>query len=111
MEKEDRMMRGVFIGLFGETPRNKILEFLLEMKGLDFTIGDISREVEINRATTYNVMEELIKEKIVVATRKISGAQAYKLNKNKEEVKLLVLAFNSGLKLISEKPRILENLA
>jgi len=99
----NKKMWGGFVDVFGNTPRNRILEFLLEMKDLDFTIGDISREIELNRATTYNVMEDLINEHIVRPTRKISGTQVYKLNTDKKEIKVLLITFNHILEMISKK--------
>ena len=52
---------GEFCEIFGITPRNRIIEFFLEMRGLDFSIGDVAKETELNRATTYNTIEELTK--------------------------------------------------
>ena len=98
MKKKGDEVSGVFCEIFGETPRNKIIEFLLETRELDYSIGDIAKEVKLNRATTYNVMEGLIEEKIVVPTRKVSNGQLYKLNPEKEEVKALIQVFNMLLK-------------
>tara|TARA_Y100000310_G_scaffold316095_1_gene367444 strand:- start:1335 stop:1661 length:327 start_codon:yes stop_codon:yes gene_type:complete len=97
------MKDGFFLSVFGKSPRTKILEFFLDLRGLDYSIGDVARETKLNRATTYNMMEELIKEKIVIPTRRISGAQLYKLNNNNDKVKLLILAYNEGLKLINKE--------
>jgi len=83
-----------FCKVFGINPRNRILEFFLEMRDLDFSIGDIAKETELNRATTYNAMEELIKEGYIILSRKVSGGQLYKLNKEKKEVKILIESFN-----------------
>ena len=103
---------GAFADVFGVTPRNRILEFFLEMRELDFSIGDVAKEIGLNRATTYNMMEELTKEGYIITTRKVSGGQLYKLNLEKEEVKVLIKSFNFILKGIvneyhqqEEKPR------
>lgn len=85
---------GEFCKILGVNPRNRILEFLIETRELDFTIGDIAREIGMNRATTYNVVEQLIKENYITPTRKVSGAQLYKLNTEKKEVKILIETFN-----------------
>ncbi len=93
-KKVSKVEYGRFCEIFGEIPKNKILEFLLEMRELDFSIGDIARETRLNRATTYNIMEQLIKNKYVILTRKVSGGQLYKLNMDKREVQLLIKIFN-----------------
>ncbi|MDP4012465.1 MAG: hypothetical protein Q8R00_02565 [Candidatus Nanoarchaeia archaeon] len=94
---------GNFCELFGVNPRNIILEFFLEMRDLDFAISDVAEETGLNRATTYNTIEELIEKKYFVPTRKIAGAQLYKLNKEKSEVKLLIKIFNLVLDKTLEK--------
>lgn len=91
---------GAFCEVFGVTPRNRVIEFFLEMRELDFTIGDVARETGLNRATTYNTMEDLIQEGYITPTRKVSGGQLYKLNIERREVKVLVDAFNLLLKKV-----------
>ena len=94
---------GAFCEVFGINPRNRIIEFFLEGRELDFSIGDIARITGLNRATTYNAMEELIREKFVILTRKVSGSQLYRLNLEKEEVKVLIDVFNMILERIVQK--------
>lgn len=94
---------GEFATMFGATPRNRILEFFLEMRELDFSVGDIARETGLNRATTYNTIEELSKLNLIKPTRKVSGAQLYQLNGEKEEVKILITMFNVLLDALAEK--------
>ncbi len=89
---------GSFCEIFGINPRNRVLEFFLEMKELDFTAGDIAKETGLNRATTYNIIEELVGQQVLVPTRKVSGGQLYKLNAGKNEVKILIEVFNLVLK-------------
>ena len=94
---------GEFCEVFGVNPRNRVLEFFLTFRSFDSGIGDIAEETGLNRATTYNVMEELIKEKYVIPTRKVSGTQLYKLNKEKNEVNILLKAFKMVLKKILDE--------
>ena len=94
---------GEFCEIFGTNPRNRIIEFFLEMRGLDFSIGDVARETGLNRATTYNTIEGLVEAKYLIPTRKVSGAQLYILNVEKEEVKVLINTFNMVLQRIAQK--------
>jgi len=97
---------GVFCEIYGTTPRNRILEFFLEGRELDFGIGDVAAETGMNRATCYNTMEDLLQEGLIVPTRKIGKTQLYKLNTRKVEVKVLVQAFNLALgSIITQPPR------
>ena len=92
-----------FCNIFGITPRNRILEFFLEGRELDFSIGDIVAVTKLNRATTYNTISELIKEDFVIESRKSANAQLYKININKGEVNLLMRIFNLILNNIVNK--------
>ncbi len=94
---------GIYCKVCGVNPRNKILEFFLEMRELDFSIGDVARETGLNRVTAYNTMSELIKEDLILPTRKVSGGQLYKLNLKSREVQLLIETFNFLLGKIVEK--------
>tara|TARA_Y100000310_G_scaffold285479_1_gene308953 strand:+ start:514 stop:834 length:321 start_codon:yes stop_codon:yes gene_type:complete len=94
---------GEFCNIFGTNPRNRILEFFLEGRELDFALGDVAKETGLNRATAYNKLAELIEEGYLIPTRKISGGQLYKLNKQKKEVMLLISAFNMVLRRIAKE--------
>ena len=100
MEINDTTEIGEFCKVFGDTPRNRILEFFLEGREIDFGIGDVAKETGLNRATAYNTMEELIGQGFIVPTRKLGNTQMYKLNKNKDEVKALLKAFDMLLENI-----------
>lgn len=100
---KDEKPWGEFCEIFGVNPRNRILEHFLACDILEFSIGDVAKETELNRATTYNAMEELIKEGFIIPTRKLSGTQLYKLNKEKYEVRILLKAFSMILKKILDE--------
>ena len=94
---------GEFCNVFGVTPRNRILECFLEGREVDFSIGAVAQITGLNRATAYNEAKRLIKEKYLIPTRRISGAQFYKLNFHKREVKFLIMVFDKVLNMIGEE--------
>lgn len=73
------------------------------MRELDFGIGDIAKEIQLPRATAYLVMENLLQERCVVPSRKVSGGQLYKLNLALEKVRLLIQSFNLVLQGIVQE--------
>lgn len=101
---------GIFCEVFGDNPQNRILEFFISLRELDHSVGDMARELDLNKATAYNVMGRLIKRKIVLKSREVSGAQLYKLNTELPEVKIMIIAFNKALEIIlnenSEKQKV-----
>ncbi len=94
---------GEFCDVFGITPRNRVIEHFLDMPSLDFSIGDIAIETKLNRATTYNVMSELINGNYIKPSRKVRVSQLFKLNKDKKEDKILIKVMDLLLKNIFEE--------
>ena len=97
---------GEFCNVFGINPRNQIIEFLLETRELDYSIGDIAKETDLNRATTYNTISELTNQGYLIKTRVISGTQLYKLDIDKKEVKILIKVFNLVLDNITKEHKL-----
>ena len=90
----------IFRELFGDTPKIRVLEYLLEGRELDHSIGDIAEGAGINRVTLFRLWPEIEKSKIVLYTRNIGNAKLFKLNIKNSYVKSLVELFD---KLINEE--------
>ena len=95
--------QGEFCEILGVTPRNRILECFIEGREMDFSSGSIAEATALNRATTYRTIEELEEEEMIILSRKISGAQLYKINRNKREVKMLIAIFDMILDKIAQE--------
>src|SRR3989344_5966861 len=72
--------KSLFIQLTGEMPLFKILDFLVENKGMEFTKKNISEGAEISKASLFNYWQELEKYKIVKVTRAFGKTKLYTLN-------------------------------
>lgn len=83
-----------FRDLFGYTPKIRVLEYLLEGRELDHSIGDIAEGAGINRVTLFRMWNNIIKSKIIVHTRDIGNAKLYKLNMDNSQVKVLMDLFD-----------------
>ena len=90
----------VFRELFGNTPKIRVLEYLLEGRELDHSIGDIAEGAGINRVTLFRLWPQIEKSNIVVYTRNIGNAKLFKLNTKNSYVKGLVELFD---RLINEE--------
>ena len=90
----------IFRELFGDTPKIRVLEYLLEGREIDHSIGDIAEGAGINRVTLFRLWPEIEKSKIVLYTRNIGNAKLFKLNIKSYYVKSLVELFD---KLINEE--------
>ena len=85
----------IFRELFGDTPKVRVLEYLLEGRELDHSIGDIAEGAGINRVTLFRLWSKIEKSKLVVHTRNIGNAKLFKLNMNNPYVKDLIEMFDN----------------
>ena len=90
----------IFREIFGDTPKVRVLEYLLEGRELDHSIGDIAEGAGINRVTLFRLWPEIEKSKLVIPTRNIGNAKLFKLDIKNSYVKSLVELFD---KLINEE--------
>jgi len=73
-------------------PLFKIIDFLLENKGMDFSKLDIAKGAEISRASLFNYWNEIEKYGIVGITRRFGKTKLYTLNvKNPVTQKIIEL--------------------
>ena len=72
--------KSLLLQLTGEMPLFKILDFLVDNKGMDFTKKDIAEGAEISKASLFNYWQELEKYKIVKVTRTFGKTKFYTLN-------------------------------
>jgi len=91
---------GAFCETYGNTIRNRILEYLLENQDLDFAIGDMAKELKISRPKAYEIIREFEKKKYVKKSRMIGKTQLYLLNKESKRVKLFLRDFKECLKIV-----------
>lgn len=69
-----------FTGFFGETPRNRLLDFLGDHPTSDYTITEMAKKSGVSRPTIYEEIPELEETGLVVQTRKLGQSRLFKLN-------------------------------
>src|SRR3989338_203431 len=74
------MEKSLLLNLTGDMPMFKIIDFILENKGTDFSKTDIAKGADISRASLFNYWDELEKHGIVKATRSFGKTKLYTLN-------------------------------
>ena len=83
-------MDSIFIKIMGDSSSVRVIDYLLTERDLDFSISDLSRNVNLGRTTIYKIWDSLLKSDIVVHTRIIGNSKLYKLNKDNFIVKKLI---------------------
>ena len=84
------MEDSIFVKVLGDTPKIRILNYLIKYRGLDYSMSDIARNSNVGWATLSRLWQEFVKYKIVVPTREIGKAKLFKLNEENEAVKELI---------------------
>lgn len=84
------MKRSLLLQLTGEMPLFKIIDFLIENKGIDFTKKEVIEGTCISRASLFNYWPQLEKHAIVKITRKFGNTRLYTLNSKSIVVKKIL---------------------
>ena len=84
--------QSLLLGLTGDMPLFRIIDFLLDNKGMDFSKKDIAKGAIISRASLFNYWSEIEKHSIVKVTRSFGKTKLYTLNsKNPVTQKIIEL--------------------
>jgi len=76
--------------LGGKDPTLKILDFLMDNIGFDYSKTDIAAGAGISRTTLFSVWENLEENELVAFTRDVGRAKMYRLNMKNEVVTKLI---------------------
>ena len=93
----------IFRETLGDSPVIRVLDFLIEGRGLDYSLTDIAENANIGWMTLHRIWDKLVQLKIVVPTREIGRAKLFKLNEENPAVEKLVKLYDTLLYLENEK--------
>lgn len=83
-----------FQELFGDSNRIKIIEFYLESGDIAFPIEAVVEEKNIGKSQTYEIINSMIKNNILIEDKIYNKKRFYKLNKKNETILELIKLFN-----------------
>lgn len=87
----DPLGESLFLQAFGKkSPVLKILDFLMDNVGSDYSKTEIAKGSDLSRGTLFNVWPGLEALELVVQTREVGRAKMYKLNKKNPIAEKLV---------------------
>ncbi len=98
----DEMEQTIFIKALGDTPKIRILNYLIKYRGLDYSMSDIARNSNVGWATLSRLWKEFVGLKIITATREVGKAKLFKLNEENEAVLKLIEVYNKLLEQETE---------
>ncbi len=82
--------KSLFLKQFGDTPRLRVLDFLIDNYNFDFPMTEIARESNVSYNSIKIFFPYLISSRIIVKTRHIGKSDYYKLNLENQFVKNLM---------------------
>ncbi len=92
----------IFKEALGDTPVIRVIEFLIEGRGLDYSLTDIAENSNIGWTTLHRIWDNLVKYGIVKPTRTVGRAKLFKLNEKNLAVKHLISVYDTLLYQASE---------
>lgn len=97
----------LFLDYVGDSPRMRILQYLIEGRDFDYTLTDMLN-AGVSWGTLNTIVPKLAALGIVLKTRKIGRATLYKINQGNVAVKQLMELYNH---LLLERLAVLEEPA
>ena len=95
----------IFLDHVGDTPRMRVLQYLVEGRDFDYTLTDMLN-AGVSWGTLNTLLPKLLELGIVIKTRKIGRATLYKLNSQNQTSKQFIALYDS---LILQKLEQLEH--
>jgi len=93
----------IFSEALGNSPVIRVLDFLIEGRGLDYSLSDIAKNANIGWTTLHRIWDNLLKLKLVKPTREIGRAKLFKLNEENPTIKQLIKVYDTLLYQETEK--------
>lgn len=93
----------IFREALGDSPVIRVLDFLIEGRGLDYSLTDIAENANIGWMTLHRIWDNLLRLNIIVPTREIGRAKLFKLNEENPAVEKLIKLYDTLLYLETEK--------
>ncbi|OGS39857.1 MAG: hypothetical protein A3K77_07700 [Euryarchaeota archaeon RBG_13_31_8] len=93
----------IFREALGDSPVIRVLDFLIEGRGLDYSLTDIAENANIGWMTLHRIWDNLLRLGLVVPTREIGRAKLFKLNEENPAVERLISLYDTLLYLETEK--------
>lgn len=79
-----------FIEIFGYYPKIRVLDFLITFQAFEYPLKEIANNSKVEYSSLKKFWKDLVKNEIVIKTRKLKNLNLYKLNTKSLKVKKLI---------------------
>jgi len=80
----------VFVEVFGSNPIIKVLDFLITFQAFDYPLTEIAKNSGVSYSTLQTFWDNLVRNKIVIKTRRVGKSDLFKLNTKNPAVQQLI---------------------
>lgn len=84
------MENSLFLQAYGDSPKLRVIEFLITFQDYDYSMKEIAKNAEIGYTTLKEFWQEFVKRGIVKQTRAVGKAKMFKLSLENKEVQLFI---------------------
>jgi len=92
----------IFLKYVGDSPRMRIMQFLIEGREFDYTLTDMLK-AEVSWGTLNTIIPKLLELEIISKTRQIGRATLYKINQKNVAAKQIIELYDKLILLSLEK--------
>ena len=75
-----KVQKSFFLQYLGENPKIRVLDFLMDNFAQDFSLPQIAKGSKVAYTTLIEILPKLLKQEIIMETRKIGKSRLYKIN-------------------------------
>ncbi|WP_316505579.1 hypothetical protein [Nitrosopumilus sp.] len=83
------MEESVLMSIFGESPRMKIIDYLLEFPTNEFTPSDLVKSIGMSRTTVFREIKNLEEQKMINPVSKLGKSPTFRINLKNPIIKMI----------------------
>lgn len=80
----------IFVEIFGNSPIIRVLDFLITFADFDYPLTEIAKNSGIGYSSLQSFWDKLVRNNIVIKTRRVGKSDLFKLNTANPAVKQLI---------------------
>lgn len=80
----------IFVEVFGGNPITRVLDFLITFQLFDYPLTEIAKNSGVSYSTLQTFWDKLVRNKIVIKTRRVGKSDLFKLNTKNPAVQQLI---------------------
>jgi len=105
-----RMPESILLSIFGDSPRMKIMDYLLEFPTNEFTPSELVEDIGMSRTTVFRELNELLNHDITKQTGKVGKSPTFTVNLKNPLVRMMQQSIHFRSDKIADKQLASKNL-